>query len=567
MGTMLVIAHVARPVAWIRAAVGGGSGGAKDQTSQPFLPKFGKSLELKDSLYGSTTMFNFTNYPGENTYTTAAPTACGPYQENTDYFGNDLGTFTEPTPDACCARCQADPTCMAWVWGQDQCYIKGGVPESALVSEPIPGLVAGRRSSPQSPSMGRPGFGLNGFPGLQGQAPGSYGLIHAVVNAPNTFFGLLKGVGARAGQSFTHGQMPVVPGVGVGGPVQTVDPQTGQAIPTPDVTPPSTIPPECAIQNAEQNADYPGNDINTLDSLAQPEECCSKCLYDPRCVAWTFSGGKCFLKGSQPRLQLTKVYSGGSYAGRNPSVSSVVIVERSPGQSLYCWALTIPFSYEKGLLAYQYQQGASLFSCDEYAVYSNQVIHIVPDFKTVQVDVDLHCERGGEFGTALNTDIFMTVWSKVFQSNRWRLHDWTVKVDPDAVFFPVRLRQLLTRHPEEGRGVYINNCNMGMHGPLEVFSRNAVQTFWSGRQSCIDHFRGVCQGDCDWGEDMFIDQCLSKVLAVKRAFDGDVLLEDHCNPPPDWRSCTSPSAAAFHPYKDINQYQQCLVSAQFQLQR
>jgi hypothetical protein len=235
------------------------------------------------------------------------------------------------------------------------------------------------------------------------------------------------------------------------------------------------------------------------------------------------------------------------------------------GQSLYCWALMVPWSYERELLAFQFEQRGSLFGCDEYAVYSNEVVSIVPDVKTIMVDVDLHCEKGGEFGTALNTGIFLRIWKKVIEECNWRLHDWTVKVDPDTVFFPQKLRQvLLSRHTEQDGGVYLNNCKLGMHGPIEVFSRNAVRVFWQSHQRCIDYFYSACRGPCAWGEDMFIDQCLSKVLQVSRDFDGDMLQESNCNPSNGWKSCSNPHTVAFHPFKSVGEYSQCFSAGQAQ---
>jgi hypothetical protein len=137
-------------------------------------------------------------------------------------------------------------------------------------------------------------------------------------------------------------------------------------------------------------------------------------------------------------------------------------------------------------------------------------------------------------------------------------HDWTVKVDPDAVFAPARLRGILQSYKEVGNGVYLNNCKYGLHGPVEVLSRRAVQAWSQGWPWCQSHFRERCHGDCLWGEDMFMDQCLSKVLGVTRQNDFRLLVEDHCDAPSGWQSCTDSSKAAFHPFKTLSGYQQCL---------
>jgi len=215
------------------------------------------------------------------------------------------------------------------------------------------------------------------------------------------------------------------------------------------------------------------------------------------------------------------------------------------------------FASEQQLLTMQYKRRWSLFSCDEAAVYSNQAITLGPGFRTGVVASNLVCGKGGEFGTALNTPIFLKVWAKVREDGDFMRHEWTVKVDPDAVFVPDRLRKIVAYHRESQRGVYFNNCKYGMHGPLEVFSRNAVVSWTSYSQQCVQHFWKVCEGPCKWGEDMFIDQCLWKVLMVDRHFDVNLLREDHCDPPAGWKSCQDAAAVAFHPFKDAAMYEDC----------
>jgi hypothetical protein len=218
-----------------------------------------------------------------------------------------------------------------------------------------------------------------------------------------------------------------------------------------------------------------------------------------------------------------------------------------------------PIGYELLLLTMQYKKQVGVFSCDEPAVYSSKVVTLAPGLQTGVVDSDLKCQIGGVFMTALNTDIFLAVWKKVIDDGRYIFHSWTVKVDPDCVFFPQRLKQHLQKHPEQTpNGVYVNNCKYGLHGPIEVFSRNAIKTWARGRQKCIDHYNRKCKGPCPWGEDQFIDLCLWKVLKVNRANDSTILMEDHCDPPEGWDSCKNRSFVAFHPFKTVNGFKDCL---------
>ena len=52
---------------------------------------------------------------------------------------------------------------------------------------------------------------------------------------------------------------------------------------------------------------------------------------------------------------------------------------------------------------------------------------------------------------------------------------WVIKVDPDTVWSPARLRPVLhgLSWGLEDDGIYLNNCGEGLHGPVEIFSTRA----------------------------------------------------------------------------------------------
>eukprot|EP00913_Durusdinium_trenchii_P002730 g2526.t1 len=50
--------------------------------------------------------------------------------------------------------------------------------------------------------------------------------------------------------------------------------------------------------------------------------------------------------------------------------------------------------------------------------------------------------------------------------------------------------------------VYINNCQWGLHGPIEVFSRRCIATYIAGLPICSNLLYHA------WGEDIFVDQCM-----------------------------------------------------------
>merc|ERR1719367_1951021 len=100
-----------------------------------------------------------------------------------------------------------------------------------------------------------------------------------------------------------------------------------------------------------------------------------------------------------------------------------------------------------------------------------------------------------------------------------------------------------------------------MHGPLEVFSQTAVTTWFDGIKKCVAHFEKQCGGDCYWGEDLFVDQCLWHVLGAQRENDYRLLVEDHCEPPKDWDNCLDSTRVAFHPFKTEKGYFECFDNA------
>jgi len=298
--------------------------------------------------------------------------------------------------------------------------------------------------------------------------------------------------------------------------------------------------------------------------VAGLEQCRTRCFDNGQCSAWTFQrSGECSLFALEQDEMPEKVPSNGALSGGLPCGGDYI----RPAGRLYCFALMAPSGYETELMQYIIAQRTSLFQCDTAEVFSNKEIELTEDVSTIQVDTDLHCEFGGEFGTALNLDIFLAIWEAVFRRARWTAHEWTVKVDPDAVFFPARLRTVLAHHVEPPNGVYLNNCKFGMHGPIEVFSRNAVGAFQAAGEQCKAHFEQQCQGDCKWGEDIWVDQCLM-YLNVKRESEWQLLVEDHCDAPVPWSASTACDAShvSFHPFKDVNSYAQCMSYSQIPAQ-
>eukprot|EP00931_Biecheleriopsis_adriatica_P080706 TRINITY_DN5404_c0_g4_i2.p1 TRINITY_DN5404_c0_g4~~TRINITY_DN5404_c0_g4_i2.p1 ORF type:complete len:466 (+),score=67.26 TRINITY_DN5404_c0_g4_i2:58-1455(+) len=218
--------------------------------------------------------------------------------------------------------------------------------------------------------------------------------------------------------------------------------------------------------------------------------------------------------------------------------------------SLFCFALVVPWSYELGLLQMHHSAKAGIFQCEDSAVYSDREVEIGSNVRSRVLKTNLNCPFNPSTRTVENTYVFKALWEKVMEDGFWRYHDWTVKVDPDTVFFPFRLKLMLTeRSPAlEGRklsGVWINNCWHGLHGPIEIMSKNGIHTFNRSGHKCPA-----------WPlqEDNYLENCMG-VIQVPRLDAFNILAEKNCERPYYW-TCQG-SFAAFHPFKDTWAWKRC----------
>merc|ERR1719203_2427159 len=90
-------------------------------------------------------------------------------------------------------------------------------------------------------------------------------------------------------------------------------------------------------------------------------------------------------------------------------------------------------SDEPALLRKQYELGAGIFACDDSIVFSDGKKSLAPDYVSTMISPagpSMFDDRG----------LFRQVWDKVKADGSFKSADWVVKVAPDTVFFPARLR-------------------------------------------------------------------------------------------------------------------------------
>merc|ERR1711920_693617 len=126
-----------------------------------------------------------------------------------------------------------------------------------------------------------------------------------------------------------------------------------------------------------------------------------------------------------------------------------------------------------------------IFSCDAHKVYWGSPARFI---------------SRGSWKSFVNTGVFIKIWKNVRWDAIYQKHDWTVKVDPDAVFYPLILKKtLLTIRPQADLPLYINNQekwkSRGFAGPLEVFSRAAMELYFKNGDACELPYRLSTSGE------------------------------------------------------------------------
>merc|ERR1712117_527270 len=173
------------------------------------------------------------------------------------------------------------------------------------------------------------------------------------------------------------------------------------------------------------------------------------CL-EPRCCAG--SGYSCF-KTSSGKGQFMKECTPGGLNGTCEGVAPhTKKVVASPGGSLFCFSCYTANtgsekpSHELELLQMQHENAWNIFSCAQWAVYSDVVAPLGGGDMTIQVEDtkgDWHLLRRKDTQSWVNTGMFVRVWKKVQDAGHYRNHNWVIKVDADAVFFPSKLGSVL----------------------------------------------------------------------------------------------------------------------------
>lgn len=455
---------------------------------------------------------------------------CRLLEQNVDYLPQGPGDGDYPLnhipdPGMCCAMCHGIPECQAWVWKdghlQDcpyQCWILVNAPQQRIQAQKVVSGVPPSRpllrlsSSTFDPRTATPPVAAQETePRANCAVYGSNCWQQRCCKDPSQRCYMKDPQWAGCRETCT-------PGINPSDPMEV----------------------RTAWTCTDVNKDLPNDHVAQLSPFAIPTERLS--LPPP----------------PKPYVPLPPLAPEATAPGRGRGPGAIA------GTLMFCMSLSQPDGYELQMLKAQYEMSTSIFACEGFTVYSNRAFEVVPGVATSVVLDSLKCDF---HEIAWNTGTFIAVWHKVVQQGWYKSYDWTVKVDPDATFFPDRLRAILPAHAGTG---YLVNCKYGMHGPIEVLAKHALDTLaqdyarspdGTRPQKCVETYPQAITGKAQWGEDMWLDYCLRKVLGVTYQTEYRLMCEAHCDCP-NWYWChNGTDRVTYHPFKREDMYRQCMANA------
>merc|ERR1719188_419680 len=263
------------------------------------------------------------------------------------------------------------------------------------------------------------------------------------------------------------------------------------------------------------------------------------------------SGYNCFKNAKGQGRCMRECMPGGANGTCEGVAPHMKMAVEQPGLSLFCFSVYTEntggdkVSHELELLQMQHDNAQSLFSCAEWAVYSDVVVPLGGSDMATQVE-DV---KG----------------------------DWHILKHKVTRFLPrqssVRVLQDV-RVPQEG--IYMENCKFvdwGYYGNLEVFSKEAFETLVANVDTCYDEIDwklGVHGGKYGaMGEDLFAQKCMDS-MKVSRQENFMLSTDGACEadrPEGEKKNrkyipnCAGVSTPSIHPFKKPAKYAECWAAA------
>jgi len=260
---------------------------------------------------------------------------------------------------------------------------------------------------------------------------------------------------------------------------------------------------------------------------------------------------------------------------------------------LFCWLTARPsYGAEIDLVRHQFRNQLGIFRCDAWAVYTpgeepvllghknNEAVFSIP----FSVEGSKRVPVPGMPNTTImaNVDYMLHAWRMVGLNKDLAGKDYVVKPDPDTVFIPERLRAELPDYSDSpGAKRFFKNCEASntSQGPLLMATYPAALEFIQKAETRCknekipDYFNRDENGlptYRSWevmGDDGFFQTCMEElgVPSIKRF---DLLKDAYCHICADGGegckvkpSCADGHAVAYHPFKGLDEWQQCYEDA------
>ncbi|OQR94062.1 carbohydrate-binding protein [Achlya hypogyna] len=277
---------------------------------------------------GYQTGVNVAKAVGSYSSVTPPPATCTAYENDVDYYGNDVGSTQRASADFCCSDCVAQSGCTVYVWNSHNggtCWLKSkrgtksalpgaksaSVGSATPTPPPAPGSCSAfendvdyygndvgstQRSSADSccaDCAAKPGCTLY----VWNSHNGGTCWLKSKRGAKSTL------LGARSGS--------------LGTTTPTSTPVTPSPTPSP-TTSPTPAPGSCS--SFENDVDYYGNDVGSTQR-ANAKFCCADCAAKPGCTLYVWNshnGGTCWLKSKRGTKSTLPGAKSGAIAATNP---------------------------------------------------------------------------------------------------------------------------------------------------------------------------------------------------------------------------------------------------------
>lgn len=255
-----------------------------------------------------------------------------------------------------------------------------------------------------------------------------------------------------------------------------------------------------------------------------------------------------------------KAREGAATVGSYVASRSSEFLKPQQKPSLFCWSLIQAGSGEEDLIRQHRERNTGIFRCDDWLLLSDHPVSF-QDVKSMSIGA--FNSKRAPWNSWYNVPVFLRAWKQVVdEDQRFQQYDWTVKVDADTFFCHDRLRQRLVNTNSSEAYIWLNYdaaANPGpldFLGPIEIFSKKAVQLYQQKHWQVCPRPHPQTQG-----EDAFMKDCFLN-LGANTKTDYSIL-ENAC----DWckplspEQCADSQHVAFHPFKDVKIYAECLEHA------